>query len=110
MYWRYNPRVGVEGFAMKFFIINSFRTIVYVAYFGIIILQTLGMYFTHAQFADYIRQLTGLVLNEASGTALAVVWGLLSGWVAATILCGLLVTLLDIRDDINDRLPNGRAK
>jgi hypothetical protein len=28
----------------------------------------------------------------------------------ATIVCGLLVTLLDIRDDINDRLPNARGK
>jgi hypothetical protein len=32
------------------------------------------------------------------------------GWIAATLVCGVLVTLLDIRDDINDRLPNARAK
>jgi hypothetical protein len=38
----------------------------------------------------------------------SIVAGLIIGWIAATLICGLLVTLLDIRDDINDRLP--RAK
>jgi hypothetical protein len=35
---------------------------------------------------------------------------MLVGWVGATVICGALVTLLDIRDDINDRLPDARAK
>ena len=30
------------------------------------------------------------------------------GWVAASVICGLIVTLMDIRDDINDRLPDAR--
>jgi len=30
------------------------------------------------------------------------------GWVAASLVCGLIVTFLDIRDDINDRLPDAR--
>ena len=31
-----------------------------------------------------------------------------AGWVVASVLGGLIVTLLDIRDDINDRLPDAR--
>jgi hypothetical protein len=30
------------------------------------------------------------------------------GWVIASVVAGLIVTLLDIRDDINDRLPDAR--
>ena len=50
----------------------------------------------------------GMVLQPSGLAALSIVAGLIMGWVAATIVCGVLVTLLDIRDDINDRLP--RAK
>jgi len=95
---------------MKFFIINSFRFIVYIAYFAIIALYAFGAYLERAQVNDVFRQLTGSALQESGATALAVVVGLLAGWFVSTILCGLLVTLLDIRDDINDRLPNARAK
>jgi hypothetical protein len=95
---------------MKFFIINSFRLIVYIAYPAIIALYAFGSYLERAQVADVFRQLTGSVLQESGATALSIVVGLIAGWFAATIVCGVLVTLLDIRDDINDRLPNGRAK
>lgn len=95
---------------MKFFIINSFRMIVYLAYFVIIVIQTIGVYINRPQVAEVFRQLTGETLNDASTAAIAIVYGLLTGWLGATIICGLLVTLLDIRDDINDRLPNGQAK
>lgn len=47
----------------------------------------------------------GMVLQPSGLAALSIVAGLIMGWVAATIVCGVLVTLLDIRDDINDRLP-----
>jgi len=102
--------VGVEGYPMKFFIINSFRFIVYIAYFAIIALYAFGSYLERVQVNDVFFQLTGSRLQESGSTALAVVVGLLAGWFISTIVCGLLVTLLDIRDDINDRLPNARAK
>lgn len=95
---------------MKFFIINSFRLIVYLAYPAIIALYTFGSYIERAQVQEVFFQLTGSRLQDSGGTALAVVVGLIAGWFVATIVCGLLVTLLDIRDDINDRLPNARGK
>ncbi|HOY77476.1 MAG TPA: hypothetical protein PLN33_06695 [Hyphomonadaceae bacterium] len=106
---------------MKFFIINSFRFLVYIAYFGIIALYAFGAYIERAQIQEIISKLTGSGTITAAGTldpgmvlapsglaALAIVAGLIMGWIAATLVCGVLVTLLDIRDDINDRLP--RAK
>ena len=95
---------------MKFFIINSFRLMVYVAYFGIIVIQTVEWYLNRSKVIEVYKGFLGGELNDASAAALAVLWGLVTGWVAATVICGLLVTLLDIRDDINDRLPDGRAK
>jgi hypothetical protein len=95
---------------MKFFIINSFRLIVYLAYPAIIALYTFGSYIERAQVGEVFFQLTGGQLQDSGQTALAVVVGLIAGWFVATIVCGLLVTLLDIRDDINDRLPNARGK
>ena len=50
----------------------------------------------------------GMLLSQPALSVLSIVIGLIVGWVAATLICGVLVTLLDIRDDINDRLP--RAK
>ena len=41
---------------------------------------------------------------------MSIVLGLIAGWFVATIVCGVLVTLLDIRDDINDRLPKAGGK
>ena len=120
---------------MKFFIINSFRSLVYIAYFGIIALYTFGAFLERQQIQEVISQFTGsgkvlvergaidpntnlvaleavmdrgMQLNDGALSALAIVVGLIIGWVAATLICGVLVTLLDIRDDINDRLP--RAK
>lgn len=120
---------------MKFFIINSFRSLVYIAYFGIIALYTFGVFLERQQIQDIISQFTtsgkvlvdvgmvnpdtgliatapvvdrGMVLADPTLSALSIVVGLIVGWVAATLICGVLVTLLDIRDDINDRLP--RAK
>ena len=95
---------------MKFFIINSFRMIVYIAYFAIIAVQAFGFYLKRIEVNDVFAQLSGSRLNPSGEAALAIVSGLISGWFIATIVCGLLVTLLDIRDDINDRLPNGRGK
>jgi hypothetical protein len=118
---------------MKFFIINSFRFLVYNAYFAIIALYTFGCYLKQGEIQGIISQFTGkvvvpagaidpstgkialapvmdagMVLQPGALSALSIVVGLVVGWAAATLICGLLATILDIRDDINDRLP--RAK
>jgi hypothetical protein len=96
---------------MKFFIINSFRMIVYVAYFAIIAIQSIGFYISRERFnLEVFEPLTGSRLNPSGEAAFSIIVGLVSGWFLATLICGLLVTLLDIRDDINDRLPDGRPK
>lgn len=120
---------------MKFFIINSFRFLVYNAYFGIIALYTFGAFLERQQIQGVISQFTtsgkvivergmvdpttgfvapdqlldrGMVLSDPALSALSIIIGLIVGWVAATLICGVLVTLLDIRDDINDRLPRSK--
>jgi hypothetical protein len=95
---------------MKFFIINSFRFIVFIAYFAIIAIQTFGFYLMRDRVGEIFFDITGSQLQAQGQAGLAIVAGLLWGWISATIVCGILVTLLDIRDDINDRLPNARAK
>ena len=88
---------------MKFFIINSFRTMGYVAYIAVIIAGIgLGVYNAGAW--------SGEVLNMAGTMAKVVDFLVFSfaGWIVASLICGLIVTLLDIRDDINDRLPDAR--
>ncbi|MEQ9315349.1 MAG: hypothetical protein RLN72_05810 [Henriciella sp.] len=88
---------------MKFFIINSFRTMVYVAYVAIIVAGILMGVYQQGAFASDLLGLEGTparVLEIAVGAAV--------GWIAASLVCGLIVTLLDIRDDINDRLPDAR--
>jgi hypothetical protein len=88
---------------MKFIIINSFRTMVYVAYISIIVGGfALGIYNR--------GNVTGELLGLSGGLAQiadVLILGF-GGWVAASLICGLIVTLLDIRDDINDRLPDAR--
>ena len=95
---------------MKVFIINSFRTIIYIAYFAIIAIYAFGAYLQRSDVNEVFHGITGSMLNDSAEAALSIVVGLVAGWFVATIVCGLLVTLLDIRDDINDRLPDGRAK
>ncbi len=88
---------------MKFIIINSFRTMVYVAYVFIIVAGiALGIY-QRGAFTGELAGLTGGLAQVADFAIFA-----LGGWVAASLICGLIVTLLDIRDDINDRLPDAR--
>ena len=88
---------------MKFIIINSFRVMVYVAYVAIIVAGiALGIY----QKGEFTGELIGLSGSLAQVADFAVFS--LGGWVAASVICGLIVTLMDIRDDINDRLPDAR--
>ncbi|ACT58701.1 hypothetical protein [Hirschia baltica] len=93
---------------MKFFIINSFRSLVYIAYFAVIIVFALGTYIERQTVNQTFFDLVGRRLTETGEGLVAVLSGLAVGWFVATILCGLIVTLLDIRDDINDRLPDAR--
>lgn len=88
---------------MKFFIINSFRTMVYVAYIAILIGGVgLGIY-QQGVFTNDVFGLTGGAAQVADVLIFS-----LAGWILASLICGLIVTLLDIRDDINDRLPDAR--
>ena len=91
---------------MKFFIINSFRSIVYIAYFAVIIVFALGTYIRRSEVNQVFYDLFGRSLTETGEGAVAIATGLAVGYFVATLLCGLIVTLLDIRDDINDRLPD----
>lgn len=88
---------------MKFIIINSFRTMVYVAYVSIIIAGIALGIFQKGEFTGELMGLTGAFAQIADFLILS-----FGGWVAASLICGLIVTLLDIRDDINDRLPDAR--
>lgn len=88
---------------MKFFIINSFRTMVYVAYIAIIVSGIgLGVY-NAGEWSGQVLGLTGAMSQIVDLVVFS-----FAGWIAASLVCGLIVTLLDIRDDINDRLPDAR--
>lgn len=92
---------------MKFFIINSFRTMVYVAYIAIL-LAGIGMGYYNGFVLEESSAELALGIDGVAGQALTLVLFALAGWIAASLICGLIVTLLDIRDDINDRLPDAR--
>lgn len=87
---------------MKIFIINSFRSMIYIAYVAIIAYGGL--------FGWVNRELltTQFSINAQAAGALSILLGLVGGWIVASLVAGLIVTLLDIRDDINDRLPDAR--
>ncbi|MEL6244034.1 MAG: hypothetical protein AAFS13_10970 [Pseudomonadota bacterium] len=88
---------------MKFFIINSFRTMVYVAYIAIIVGGIgLGIY----QRGNFSYDVLGL--SGGLAQVVDVLIFSLAGWIVASLICGLIVTLLDLRDDVNDRLPDAR--
>ena len=88
---------------MKFFIINSFRTMIYVAYIAVIVSGiALGIH-NKGEFTNELMGLSGTMAQIADFAVFTV-----GGWIAASLVCGLIVTLLDIRDDINDRLPDAR--
>ena len=92
---------------MKFFIINSFRLMIYIAYVATIVVG-LGLAYYNAvvhkgAFMSEVFGITGQL-----GQILTFGFFALGGWVVASVVGGLIVTLLDIRDDINDRLPDAR--
>lgn len=90
---------------MKFIIINSFRTMVYVAYFAIIGYGVWTGFYNQGAISS---ALPGVGEGSTAAQGLDVLLGLFGGWVVASVVCGMIVTILDIRDDINDRLPDAR--
>lgn len=92
---------------MKFFIINSFRMMVYVAYIAMIVGGiAMGYYNGFVIQPSWIEVVLGI--GGTAGQVLTLVVFTAAGWISASLVCGLIVTLLDIRDDINDRLPDAR--
>ncbi len=92
---------------MKFFIINSFRLMVYVAYLATIIAGVaLAYYNAVPQKGAMITDVLGIQGSLAQILSFVVITA--GAWVAASVVAGLIVTILDIRDDINDRLPDAR--
>ena len=92
---------------MKFFIINSFRLMVYVAYLVTIAIG-LGLAYYNAVPQKGIAVTELLGVSGTMAQVIAFVGITLASWVAASVVAGLIVTILDIRDDINDRLPDAR--
>ena len=76
---------------------------IYVAYIAIIIGGIALGFYQKGEFTGELLGLTG-ALSQVADLA---IFGF-GGWIAASLVCGLIVTLLDIRDDINDRLPDAR--
>ena len=88
---------------MKFFIINSFRTMVYVAYVAVIIGGIgLGIY-NQGNWSNQVLGMSGALAQIVDFLVFS-----FAGWIVASVTGGLIVPLLDIRDDINDRLPDAR--
>jgi hypothetical protein len=92
---------------MKFFVINSFRLMVYVAYVATILIGFgLAYYNGIVHQGTFMDQVFGI--GGGLGQILTFLFFAVGGWVVASVVGGLIVTLLDIRDDINDRLPDAR--
>lgn len=98
----------IRGKPVKFFIINTFRTVLYISYFATIAYGVVtGLYnngdITRALFGEF-----GMEFGDGMAQLLDVA---IAGGVAfliANVIGGVLLTILDIRDDINDRLPDAR--
>ena len=83
---------------MKFFVINSFRMMVYLVYPAFILYAGATGYINAELIAA--RTTFDFFLHPLAAGA----FGLVMGWIMATLVAGLIVTLLDIRDDVNDML------
>lgn len=83
---------------MKFFVINSFRLMVYLVYPAFILYAGATGYINGELIAE--RTTLNVFLHPIAAGA----FGLVMGWIIATLVAGLIITLLDIRDDVNDML------
>lgn len=88
---------------MKFWLINSLRTIVYVSYFAIIIY---GVYTGVWNDGEITQALLGVAQTDTLAKVGDIVICGFGGFIVASLVCGLIMTIMDIRDDINDRLPD----
>lgn len=98
----------IRGNLVKFFIINTFRTVLYISYFATI---AYGIWTGVHNGGNFSSQLFGtLGMNFGAGMYqlldIVILGGI--GFLIANVIGGLLLTILDIRDDINDRLPDAR--
>lgn len=84
---------------MKVFIINSLRAVVYVGF----VLVWIAYVFSAFQNRFAIAAAIGV--PDTLAAPVAIVGGILAGWIASSVVFGIIATLLDIRDDLNDRLP-----
>lgn len=89
---------------MKFFVINSFRLMVYLVYPAFILYAGATGYINGDVFAERLG--SDIFLNKYISAA----FGLFLGWVIATLAAGLIITLLDLRDDVNDLLRIAEEK
>lgn len=89
---------------MKFWLINSLRTIVYVSYFAILAYGIWTGIYTGGDLSATL----GLTADSAVAQFLDVVICFLGAFLVASLVCGLIMTIMDIRDDINDRLPDAQ--
>jgi hypothetical protein len=85
--------------AFRAFVINTLSLVAFLAFLAIIAGAALYGY----QSAD-LQQVYGVPPAAAAGI------GGVVGWLAATIVLGLLFTLIDIRDGIRDVERQGRVK
>lgn len=83
---------------MKYFVINSFRLMVYLVYPAFIAYAGVTGFISTELISE--RTSLSVFLNPWASAAL----GLFMGWIIATLAAGLIITLLDIRDDVNDIL------
>ena len=93
---------------MKFFIINTFRTVLYIAYFATIAYGIVTGLYNNGEISRAFFGEFGIQFGEGMAQFLDVVIAGGVGFLIANVIGGLLLTILDIRDDINDRLPDAR--
>lgn len=89
---------------MKYFVINSFRLMVYMVYPAFILYAGATGYINGDVFANRLG--SDIFLNKY----VSALFGLFLGWVIATLAAGLIITLLDLRDDVNDLLRIAEEK
>ena len=98
----------IRGNLVKFFIINTFRTVLYISYFATIAYGIWTGIHNGGAFSQQLFGTFGMNFGPGMFSLLDVVILGGIGFLIANVVGGLLLTILDIRDDINDRLPDAR--
>ena len=97
-----------RGKQVKFFIINTFRTVLYISYFATIAYGIWTGVHNGGNFSQSFFGTFGMNFGQGMSQFLDIVMLGGIGFLIANVVGGLLLTILDIRDDINDRLPDAR--